>query len=151
MKAEKQRFALLRLHSEGQPVGLCVRSISHRGGLSAGTVDLGGAGGRGVLLSALWPCCRDVGAHRECCAQRLVALTSGRGSSFCISLHFRNTLGCFPVHEELQSVFKKRCLSQELPGVFGNSLKLKLFLSHSCFFLEVILEYKSTLCAIELL
>lgn len=47
MKPEEQRFALLRLHSEGQPVGLCVRSVSHRGGLSAGTADLGGAGGEG--------------------------------------------------------------------------------------------------------
>ena len=57
MKPEEQRFALLQLHSEGQPVGLCVRSVSHRGGLSAGTADLGGAGGGGGLLSALQPHC----------------------------------------------------------------------------------------------
>lgn len=74
MKPEEQRFALLRLHSEGQPVGLCVRSVGHRGGLSAGTADLGGAGGGGVLLSALQPHCRDVGVPRECCTQRIAAV-----------------------------------------------------------------------------
>jgi len=131
MKPEEQRFALLRLHSEGQPVWLCGRSVSHRGGLSAGTADLGGAGGEGgFAFSPAAPLQGRGGtqgvlrsAHRR--SGRFVALTSGRGSSFCISLCFRNTLGCFPAHEELQSISKKRCLSRELPGVFGNSLQAK--------------------------